>query len=371
VSAKANVTINPAMLETIHRREKAVSRLLAAASCPTRFLARMVAVACLLLSFCPASSAAELARTRAEGLQQELDRLVAPFDGQVGVYVLDLHGGRAAFVNPDTGFPMASTVKVAVAVNILSLVDEGTLDLQQQVLLKEGDIYPEMGGPMDIHLTPGSAITVRDLLHMMLTVSDNNATDILIRLGGGTATVDARMRTLGVSGIRVDRYIWELLANYFGALDASAQNPLSPADYGRLGSAKRNEADRRHYRQIYNGDPRDTSTPAGMASLLRLVWQGKALKPETTAVLKSIMLDCRTGEGRLKGMLPDAAPVAHKTGSVGAVANDVGVITLPAGKGDIVVAVFVKSDRNDTVKDDMIAHVARAAYDYFVFVPAN
>ena len=83
------------------------------------------------------------------------------------------------------------------------------------------------------------------------------------------------------------------------------------------------------------------------------------------------MLDCRTGEDRLKGMLPDAAPVAHKTGSVGAVANDVGVITLPAGKGDIVVAVFVKSDRNDAAKDDMIAHVARAAYDYFVFVPGN
>lgn len=331
----------------------------------------MVAVTCLLLLFCPASGAAELARGRADGLQQELDRLVLPFDGQVGVYVLDLHGGRAAFVNPHTGFPMASTVKVAVAVNILSLVDEGKLDLHQQVLLKDGDIYPEMDGPMDIHLTPGSAITVRDLLHMMLTVSDNNATDILIRLGGGTATVDARMRALGISGIRVDRYIWELLANYFGDLDASAQNPLSPADYGHLGSAKRNEADRRHYRQIYNDDPRDTSTPAGMASLLKLVWQGKALKPETTAVLKSIMLDCRTGEERLKGMLPDAAPVAHKTGSVGAVANDVGVITLPAGKGDIVVAVFVKSDRNDTAKDDMIAQVARAAYDYFVFVPGS
>jgi beta-lactamase class A len=229
-------------------------------------------------------------------------------------------------------------------------------------------IYPEMDGPIGTHLTPGSAITVRDLLHMMLTVSDNNATDILIRLGGGIATVDARMRALGVSGIRVDRYIGELLANYFGNLDVSAQNPLSPADYGHLGSATRSEADRRHYRQLYSAAPRDTSTPAAMASLLKLVWQGKALKPETTAVLKSIMLDCHTGEDRLKGMLPDATPVAHKTGSVGAVVNDVGVITLPAGKGDIVVAVFMKSDRSGTAREDMIAQVARAAYDYFVFV---
>ena len=108
-----------------------------------------------------------------------------------------------------------------------------------------------------------------------------------------------------------------------------------------------------------------------MASLLRLVWQGKALKPGTTAVLKAIMLDCRTGEDRLKGMLPDATPVAHKTGSVGAVANDVGVITLPAGKGDIIVAVFVTSDRSSTARDQMIAQLARAAHDYFLFVPGD
>ena len=88
------------------------------------------------------------------------------------------------------------------------------------------------------------------------------------------------MRALGVSGIRVDRYIWELLANYFGDLDASAQKPLSLADYDRLASAKRNEVDRGQNRQLYNADPRDTSTPAGMASLLKLVWQGKALNPK-------------------------------------------------------------------------------------------
>jgi beta-lactamase class A len=135
-------------------------------------------------------------------------------------------------------------------------------------------IYPEMDGPIGTHLTPGSAITVRDLLHMMLTVSDNNATDILIRLGGGIATVDARMRALGVSGIRVDRYIWELLANYFGNLDASAQNPLSPADYGHLGSATRSEADRRHYRQLYSADP---ATPVRRRPWRRCSnWSGKA-----------------------------------------------------------------------------------------------
>ncbi|MFT3761197.1 MAG: class A beta-lactamase [Pseudoxanthomonas sp.] len=329
------------------------------------FIARGVVAALLFLSLCASAAAAP---ARADGLQQEMQRLASPFGDSVGAYVLDLRSGRSASLNPDVGFPMASTVKVPVAVHILSLVDEGKLDLHQQVLLKEGDIYPETGGPLDTHMTPGSAITVRDLLHMMLTVSDNNATDILIRLGGGAQAVDARMHALGVRGIRVDRYIWEMLANFYGDQDASAQAPLALADYARLASTDRSEADYRRDKQAYNDDPRDTSTPAGMASLLKLVWDGKALKPETTAVLKSIMLDCRTGQARLKGMLPNGTLVAHKTGSVDDVANDVGVITLPADKGDIVVAVFVKSDRDDAAKDKMIAQLARAAHDYFLFV---
>jgi len=331
-----------------------------------RLLAAIFSLACLLL-FSPASVAADLSASRADGLQQELERLVSPFDGKVGAYVLDLGDGRSAALNPDTGFPMASTVKVAVAVHILSLIDEGKLDLRQQVLLKEGDIYPEMGGPLDIHVTAGSALTVRDLLHMMLTVSDNNATDILIRLGGGTDAVNARLHRLGVEGIHVDRYIWEMLANYYGDPDASAKQPMSTADYARLADADRSDEERRHNRELYNGDPRDTATPAGMAALLKLVWQGKALKPETTAVMKSIMLDCRTGAARLKGMLPDGTKVAHKTGSVGAVANDVGVISLPSGKGEIIVTVFVTSERSTATRDAMIAQIARAAHDYFLF----
>ena len=211
---------------------------------------------------------------------------------------------------------------------------------------------------------------MRDLLHMMITVSDNNATDILIRLGGGAPAVDARMRALGMQGIRVDRYIWELLAHYMGNLDASAQQPLGPADYASLETARRSPEERARLTRLYNEDPRDTSTPAGMAELLRQVWAGKVLKPDTTAVLKQIMLDTRTGQGRLRGMLPDRTPVAHKTGTVGDVINDVGVITLPDGRGEIVVAVFVKA-RGGESRDRAIAQVARAAHDYFLFVPGR
>lgn len=334
----------------------------------SRRLAMSIAAGFLLLLCSFPGIAASPSRTQADALQQELERLVSGLDGSAGIYVLDLRSGRAATVNPQVGFPMASTIKVPVAVHILALVDEGKLDLQQQVQLQEGDIYTAMGGPMALHLTPGSAITVRDLLHMMITVSDNNATDIMIRLGGGAAAVDARMRALGIQGIRVDRYIWEMLAHYMGRQEASPDRPFTQADYTRMWDAARSAEERARHTGMYNDDPRDTSTPAGMASLLKLVWDGKALEPATTGVLKSIMLETSTGQGRLRGMLPDATPVAHKTGTVGEVINDVGVVALPDGRGEVIVAVFVKA-KGGEARDRAIAQVARAAHDYFLFVP--
>jgi len=113
-----------------------------------------------------------------------------------------------------------------------------------------------------------------------------------------------------------------------------------------------------------------------MAHLLRRIWEGEVLEAETTALLKTIMRDTRTGQGRLRGMLPDGTPVAHKTGTVGDVINDVGVIAfndvgviaLPDGRGEVVVAMFVKA-KGGEARDRAIAQVARAVHDYFLFVP--
>ncbi|WP_433852984.1 class A beta-lactamase [Stenotrophomonas nitritireducens] len=316
----------------------------------------------------PALARQAQAPAPAVALQAEAERLAALLPGEVGAALVHLESGRAVYVNGDRAFPMASTMKVPVAVHILKLVDEGKLGLQQQVLLGPDDIYPDMGGPMDTHLSAGSAITLRDLLHMMVTVSDNNATDILIRTGGGTAAVQQRMRALGVDGLRVDRYIWELLANYYG--DAASQaRPLGPAAYGELSRSERSETQRRTNMDAWNVDPRDTSSARAMAQLLQRTWKGEILSPESTRVLQQIMLDTRTGGARLRGMLPSGTPVAHKTGTVGDVINDVGVIELPNGRGHVVAAVFIRSRASTEARDAAIAQLARAAHDYYLFVP--
>lgn len=322
-------------------------------------------LACLLL---PGMASARDTAPAPLPLQTEAQRLAALLPGELGASIVHLESGRSVQVNADHPFPMASTMKVPVAVHILTLVDEGKLRLQQQVTLDADDVYPEMGGPMDLHLSAGSAITVRDLLHMMITVSDNNATDILIRLGGGTGAVNARMQALGITGMRVDRYIWELLANYRGNA-ASQERPMGPAAYAELSRSERAEELRRSHTNAWNADPRDTSSARAMTLLLQKVWKGEVLAADSTRVLQEIMRDTRTGTARLPGMLPRNTPVAHKTGTVGDVINDVGVITLPAGRGHAVISVFVQSRASSEERDAAIAQLARAAHDYFLFVP--
>ncbi|NNL30714.1 MAG: class A beta-lactamase, partial [Gemmatimonadetes bacterium] len=115
-------------------------------------------------------------------------------------------------------------------------------------------------------------------------------------------------------------------------------------------------------------DPRDTSTPRAMGDLLEAIWDGRAVTGESTELLLDILERVETGEGRLKGLLPPQTTVAHKTGTIGATTNDVGVLYLPGGRGHVVAAVFVKdSDISVEDRERAIAHAARAIYDFFLF----
>jgi len=123
----------------------------------------------------------------------------------------------------------------------------------------------------------------------------------------------------------------------------------------------------------FNADPRDTATPAGMASLLRKIWDRDILSEESSRLLIDIMYRCQTGEARLKGALPPGTEVAHKTGTIGETTNDVGIIDLPGGAGHVVTVVYIKESKleNNAAMEPVIAQIARAVHDYFVFNPGK
>lgn len=306
-------------------------------------------------------------------LEAHFAQLAKITDGTVGVAVVHLESGRSAYLNRGQRFPMASTVKVPLAVQLLTRVDRGEIRLDSMIFVGPGDLHPGSGTLTDLFSQPGVALSVRNLLEIMLRISDNSATDILLRTAGGASAVNARLAAIGVTGIRADRPTVGLIADYIGVKNLPSDD-VPIAEFGRLSKAV-SDSGRTAALVAFAADPRDTSTPEGMAVLLEKIWRRQAVSAASGDLLLDIMYRCITGAERIKGMLPPDTRVAHKTGSLapseairgGRTVNDVGIIDLPAGAGHLITVAFVKNAADAVRGERVIAQIARAAYDYFTF----
>src|SRR4030095_2431672 len=92
----------------------------------------------------------------------------------------------------------------------------GELRLDQMIQVQPSDLHPGSGTLTDLFNKPGLALSVRNLMELMLLISDNSATDVCLRLAGGPEAVTARMREIGISGIDVNRSTARLLADWRG-----------------------------------------------------------------------------------------------------------------------------------------------------------
>jgi beta-lactamase class A len=256
-----------------------------------------------LLAFL-AQPAGAASSPRLQALERQLQWMMASRPGDNGLAALDLRTGELIGVRADEPFPMASTVKVAIAANYLAQVDNGRRSLDRKI-----------GGR--------SAAT---LLEAMIVHSDNHATDLLLRDLGGPGTVEAWLEQHGLQGMRIDRTIAQLL---------------------------------RDRRDLY--DTRDSSTPRAMVKLLQRLDSGKLLKPTGQTYLLSLMRRCVTGRNRIRGFLPEGTPVENKTGTLSGLTSDVGFITLQDGRR-LAVAFFA---RNGGDRPNTIAWAARTIYDGF------
>ena len=237
-------------------------------------------------------------------LEQRLAALNFTGSGDVGIAALDLNSGELVTVKGNVPFPMASTVKIAVAANYLAQVEHGRRSLDDRI-----------GGR-----------SARSLMEAMIIRSDNHATDVLIRDLGGPDTLQSWLNQQGISGLRIDRNIAQLL---------------------------------RSKRDLY--DVRDSSTPAAMVELLKRVDNGSLLNASSRAYLLGLMARCQTGKNRIRGLLPYGTFVQNKTGTLSGLTTDVGFITLPDGRR-LAVAFFA---RHGTNRANTIAWAARSIYDGF------
>lgn len=297
--------------------------------------------------------------------EAEIGRIAGFAQGVVGLAACHLETGSRLGCNTEEIFPMASTVKVPLAMAVLDLVDQDVLDLAALATVRWHEMNPS--GPLgDEFLHPGVTLSVANLLEPMITRSDNTATDVLLRLLGGPAALMSYLDRLGVQGIACNRNVRDLLVLLYGMepppRNVSVRDALRSADPAALARMQARATDRN---PAYVADARDQATPAAMLDLLGRLWRAEAVSAASRDLLLAMMGRTSTGRRRIAGRLPPGVTVANKTGSASGTTNDIGFVTLPGERGTLALAVYVKdSALPASAREDIIADVARTTYDW-------
>jgi len=308
-----------------------------------------------------------LASGRIDQLKKHIEAACADKTGKVGVAVKHLESGEELVINGDEPFPMASTFKLPVLVEVLAQVKEGKFRLDDELAVLPGDLH--LGSGMLSSLTaPGIKLSVLNTAKLMMMISDNSAADILLAKIG-PENVNKRLAQYGIQGISVNRSCQKLILDLYG-LDYERYKAASvEAIEGAYQDAVRARPEHsEEVRKNFSKNPEDQSTPRAMVVLLEKLFKKEILDPGGCDLALIIMMDCQTGLGRIKGLLPPGTSVAHKTGTIDGTANDVGIIALPEGLGHVALAVMSKDFSLDSADiEKIISQVGRFVYDYFVF----
>ena len=256
---------------------------------------------------------------------QDSVRIIAKgTDAVVGVAILDLTDHRAFYLNAEAIYPTASTIKIAVLAELYRQnARSGAAGA------KLGDIYlmdaKDVVAGSDIMggLTPGvTKLTNRDLATMMIAVSDNSATNVLIDRVG-MESVNSWLGALGLKETRLRRHMMDVKA----------------AQAGR----------------------ENTASPHELVTLLELLHKGDVLgKPGTDDFFKML------GTGKMSyipRLLPDGVRAANKPGDLDAVRNDAGIVFVP--NRPFAIAVMTTFGRDHAEQETTIARISRAAWSYF------
>ena len=240
--------------------------------------------------------------------------------GRLGVCAIALHDDRRLARRERERFPLASTFKLPLVMAVLARTDRGIERLDRKLAFRAGEILPY--SPAEARFPRGGSLTIAELCAAAIEQSDNTAANLLMATLGGPAGVTSYVRGLGDSVTRLDR-------------TEPALNTTAP------------------------GDPRDTTTPFAMASLLARLVRDPILSPASKARLFGWMRNARTGLTRIRAGVPPGWTAGDKTGTTNTAGNDVAILWPRTGAPIVLAVYFAEVHAADETRDAAIASVAR------------
>ena len=270
-------------------------------------------------------------------LRQKIGQITSSKKATVGYAVYGIESKDTVSVNGNLHLPMQSVFKFHIALTVLNMVDNGKLSLDKQILIKKKDLIVNTWSPLQKKYPKGNIeLQLSAILSYMVSQSDNNACDILLKLIGGPVTVEKFIHSIGIKDIGIR--------------------------FNEAGMHKSWEAQFKNW-----------TTPTAIVDVLNKFYTGNILSKSSFDFLYKILIETSTGPDRIKGQLPVGTIVAHKTGSSGkndaeitAALNDIGIITLPNGKHYAICVFVSNSKEEDDVNEKIIADISKATWDYFI-----
>ena len=235
-----------------------------------------------------------------------------------GIFLVDLDNGAYVDINAAASFPAASTIKIPILVAFFQDVDAGKIRLNESLTLEQQMIAGGSGNMKSIK--PGTKFTALEVATKMMTISDNTATNMLIERMGGMEVLNQRFRSWG--------------------LRTTAIRNVLPDIEGT-----------------------NTSSPKELSTLMAMVSKGNLVSMRSRDRILDIMRR-NTRNHLLPSGLGAGAIIAHKTGNIGSMLADAGLVDLPTGKRYLA-AVMVQRPRNDPSAATLIKSISRAAYQQF------
>lgn len=266
-------------------------------------------------------------------LAERLEPLIKAHKGKVAVALKNLDTGETYAFNPDEVMPTASLIKFPVMIEAYRQAAEGKIDLNSPVTLREEDKVPG-SGILTEHFSAGTRISLRDAIRLMITYSDNTATNLVLDAIGIGSTA-ATMEKMGYPNTKIHSKVYRRDTSVF---------PERSKEYG-LGS----------------------TTAGDMVRLFEALHAKQLVSEEACDAMREHLLTC---DDKLKfpRYLPRGTKIAFKTGSVDESRTCAGIIECK--KGPIALCVLTSENEDQSWTDDnagdvLCAKIAKEVYDYF------
>lgn len=282
----------------------------------------------------------------------------------VGIGFKNLRTNEEFYFNGDKIFPTASVFKILVLVELFNQKIKGQIDLNEKYLYNTDEI--SLGSGVLRELFQPIEISYRDYAKLMMIISDNTASDVLLSKVG-RFNVKRTIEKLGLKNTKINLSCSELILSMYGVVESDSLEIIQE-------KLKQKKVERNCNILVNYNIENNVTTPRDMVELLSKIYNTEILNNESCVEILNIMKSCQTNS-RIPRYIPKNICIAHKTGTLDKIANDVGIVYTT--KTDYILAVFYNGNMADdenyelnvkgAMGDNFIADISKDIFNYLKF----